>query len=51
MKVNKHAYFSKKFQGFGFIIDFDVPQAINYTYCVIKIKLIFFGAWIVLKDK
>lgn len=51
MKINKNAYLSKKFQGFGFIIDFDVPQTINKTIFVIKIKFIFFGAWIILKDK
>jgi len=44
MKIKRHAFFSKKFQGLGFIIDFNVPQVMNYTYCVIHLKFIFFGA-------
>jgi hypothetical protein len=51
MKLYKHAYLGKKITGIGFIIDFDVPQAMNYTYCVIHLKFIFFGAWIIIKDK
>lgn len=41
------SYFSKKFQGFVFAIDCDVPQGfLHTTVFLIKLKFICFGFWL-----
>lgn len=50
-KIYRRFYKTKRFQGFVFSIDFDVPQAINKTICVITFKFIFLGFWIALESE
>ena len=46
IEIQKMFYTSKRFQGIVISFDFDVPQAMNKTLCVIKLKFLFFGFWI-----
>lgn len=49
--INKRLFFTKKFQGFVFSIDFDVPQGFSKTVCVFTFKFIFIGMWISFDNK
>jgi hypothetical protein len=44
----KAFYFTKKFQGFGIIVDCLLPQAVHKSIFIFKIRLFFWGGWIAL---
>ena len=51
MEIKSYFYKTKKFQGLVLSFDFDVPQCLNKTICVITFKFLFFGFWIAFTKK
>lgn len=49
MRVRHNIGISKRFQGFGFMVDFDAPVAMRRIPIIVQVKFLWFYAWIVVE--
>jgi len=51
MRTRYNIGFSKRFQGIGFMLDFDTPVAMYRIPLSVSIKFLWFYAWLVVEGR